>query len=403
MLTQLFQPEPNHLKGLAFAEELMKHGHRVEVLTGFPNYPEGCVYPGYSQALYLREEINGVPIVRVPLYASHDSSGFRRFLNYSSFMLTACFPGLVLIKKPNLVHVYMGPATLALAAMIMKILAGVPYILDIQDLWPDSVTSSGMLKIPGGRSILDLWCRLSYRHAEKIVVLSPGYKKMLLARGVPPSKVEIIYNWCDERAIANSECREKIRKRFSLNGHFNIVYAGNIGHVQALGSVLEAAKILKKRNIDIQFVFIGDGADTNRLERMADEAELTNVCFFPRQTSSVASSVIAAADAVLVHLRDNDLGRIGIPQKTQTYMASGRPVLLAMKGDAADMIRHANAGIVCDPENPGDIAYAAEALFNMPYEKRESLGRNGRAYYEEHFSFRIGVQKMARLFDETAK
>ena len=401
LLTQLFQPEPNHLKGLNFARGLANMGHEIEVLTGFPNYPQGYIYPGYRQRWRFKEIMEGIPVIRVPLYPSHNSSGLLRFINYVSFMLTATAPGLFSVQRPDVVHVYLGPATLAVPAMVLRLLLRVPYILDIQDLWPESVTSSGMLKIPGGGKIIDLLCRITYRYASKIIVLSPGYKSRLEMRGVDPAKIEVIYNWSDETVISNRSCHEEVLKRFDQDGRFKLIYAGNLGPLQALDAVLEAAALLKTRNSLVRLTFVGDGAEADQLKKKALERALTNVDFIPRQSPSVAACLIAAADAALVHLRDDDLGRIGIPQKVQAYMALGIPVLLAMKGDAADLISRAEAGVVSDPENPESIAAAIDALCRMPREEKERLGRNGRAFYKKTCSFEVGLRRTAAVLFES--
>ncbi len=375
----------------------------MEVLTGFPNYPEGKIYPGYRQSLRFQEVRDGIRIIRVPVYPSHNSSGMARAANYMSFMSTSIVPGLFRIKKPDVVHVYQGPATLALPAMILRLLFKVPFVLDVQDLWPDSVISSGMLKLSGVVGILDFWCRLTYTYAAKIVVLSPGYKKALVARGVEPDKIEVVYNWCDEKAAADEARRNQVHDRLAPNGQLVVVYAGNMGPVQALSAVIDAAGILQEHGSGIRFVLVGDGADVEKLKRRAGEMALKNVEFIPRQSPEMARCFIEEADAVLVHMKDDGLGRMGIPQKTQAYMAAGRPIIMAVKGDASELVLRAHAGIVCDSENPESIASAVKTLSRMPEEERESLGRNGRKFYEEHLSFRIGVRRMAGLFEEIAR
>lgn len=402
MITQLFQPEPNHLKGLAFARELVRLGHDVEVLTGFPNYPGGKIYPGYRQRWYQRETIDGVSIIRVPVYPDHSSSGFRRALCYASLALTACIPGLFLVRRPDVVHVYQGPATLALPAMILSLLRGVPYVLDIQDLWPESVMSSDMLTVKWLKLPLTMWCNLTYKLSAMIVVLSPGYEEILVSRGCSRSKVKVVYNWCDEGQLHNGDSGEQRRDTFGLTGRFSVVYAGNMGRVQALDAVLDAADLLKKDYQDIMFVFVGDGVDASRLENIASSRGLNNVRFIPRQPASEIGAVLDNACALLIHLRDDPQHRGIIPQKTQAYLAAGRPIIMGVKGDAADLVEEAGAGIACEPQNPLSIAEALKELHDMLPEKREEMGRNGLIYYEKHLSFRVGLDKMISIFAGTA-
>jgi len=402
LITQLFQPEPNHLKGLAFAKELVRLGHEVEVLTGFPNYPGGKIYPGYRQRWSARESIDGISVIRVPLYPDHSGSGLRRMLCYLSLAFSASLPGLFSVRRPDVVHVYQGPATLALPAMLLRLLRGVPYLLDVQDLWPESVTSSGMLSLPGLTFCLNRWCDLAHRLAAKIVVLSPGYKRALTARGVPADKIEVVYNWSSESRDGAPALEDKTADPFGLDGRFTVVYAGNLGRVQALDAVLESAALLQKGYPDVLFLLVGDGIETERLKELACRQGLSNVRFIPRLPVSQIGSILEKADALLIHLRDDPLCRVGIPQKTQAYLAAGRPILVGVKGDAADLVLEAKSGIACEPEQPASIAAAVKQLHGLTPLEREQMGQNGATYYQRHLAFSVGVKRMEDLFKGTA-
>ena len=188
MLTQWFDPEPT-FKGLAFAKELVRLGHEVEVLTGFPNYPGGELYEGYKIRLIQRENIDGISVLRVPLYPSHDGSALRRIANYVSFAFSAAFIGALLVKPADVMYVYHPPATVGFAASVIGMVRRIPFVYDIQDLWPDTLAATGMLNNPSILKLVDSGCRFIYRHAAKIVVLSPGFKEMLITRGVPAKKI----------------------------------------------------------------------------------------------------------------------------------------------------------------------------------------------------------------------
>ncbi len=165
ILSQFFAPEPN-FKGLPFARELVRRGHEVEVLTGFPNYPGGRLYPGYRVRPWRREIIGGIAVNRVPLYPSHDRSAVRRAANYASFALSASVLGPWLVKKPDVVYVYHPPATVGLPAMALRALCRCPLVYDVQDLWPDTVASSRMMGNRRLISALDRCCRLVYLITE---------------------------------------------------------------------------------------------------------------------------------------------------------------------------------------------------------------------------------------------
>jgi colanic acid biosynthesis glycosyl transferase WcaI len=175
-LTQWFDPEPGS-KGLAFARADVHRGHEVEVLTGFPNYPGGRLYPGYRLKLRQRELMEGIPIVRVPLYPSHDGSVINRVANDISFALAAATVGVSSVQRPDVAYVYYPPATSAFPAIVLKAFRGVPFVLDIMDLWPDTLAATGMV---AGQSVLRAvarGCRLAYRSAARIAVVTPGFKR----------------------------------------------------------------------------------------------------------------------------------------------------------------------------------------------------------------------------------
>jgi glycosyltransferase involved in cell wall biosynthesis len=402
MLTQLFQPEPNHLKGIAFARELVERGHDVEILTGFPNYPGGKLYPGYRMRRAQRELMDGIPVNRVALYPSHDRSGIRRFLNYASFAMSAGLQGSFHVRAPDVIHVYQGPATLAAPAMVLGRQFRAPYVLDVQDLWPDSVAASGMLKIPGGLPLLHRWCDRTYRNAAEIVVLSEGYRDTLVKRSVPREKLHVIYNWTDECEYPDEIPSDPAEGVFDPTGKFNIVYAGNLGSVQNLSSVLRAAARLNEDLPHVRFVLVGGGVEQQALQRLAVDLRLTNVRFVPRQPAAKIRQILSRADALLMHLRDAPLSGIGIPQKTQAYLSAGRPILAALPGEAGEMVMQAGAGIQIPPDEPEAMVRGVRELACRTEAQLAEMGRRGRSFYESKLSFRVGVSRMEAVFQKAA-
>lgn len=399
MLMQWFSPEPN-FKGLAFAKELIRRGHEVQVMTGFPNYPGGKLYPGYRVRLVQYESIDGISIIRVPLYPSHDGSSIKRIVNYVSFALSAALLAPLLTKRADIAYVFHSPATIALPAMVLKLFRGLPFIYDINDLWPDSLAASNMLSNRFMLKCVDLWCDLTYRIANHIVVVAPGVKSKLVERGIPESKVDVIYNWCDEVQQVY-ERNEAVALDLGLSGRFNLIFAGTMGKVQGLDAVIDAAKIVHQQQPRIQFVFIGGGVEADRLNGRVTIECIANCLFLPRRPVSEIGEILAVADAVLVHLQDTPLFSITIPSKTAAYMAAARPLLMAVRGDAADLVKKANAGICCMPENPEEIAKAVLDLYAKPNIEREQLGLNGKQFYDREISLSVGAEKFERVFYNT--
>ncbi|WP_257314211.1 glycosyltransferase family 4 protein [Geothrix fuzhouensis] len=400
LLTQYFDPEPM-LKGLPFAKELVRQGHEVEVLTGFPNYPGGEFYPGYRLRLFQREVIDGITVLRVPLYPSHDAGGFRRMANYLSFASAAAILGPWIVRRPDVIYAYHGHAPIGFPAWIIGLVRRAPFVLDIQDLWPDSIMASGMLPVrfKGLVPMVAAWCRFMYRRATKIAVLSPGFKKVLVSRGVPEGKVEVIPNWCDEIQTQPGVIRPD--EAALMEGRFNVVMAGNMGKMQGLDVVLDAAQMLSIIEPAIQFVLVGGGVEQPYLQARAASLGLTNVLFLPRRPVQEIGALLHRAEALLVHLKNDPLFAITIPSRTQTYLAIGCPILCGVRGDGADLVRESGAGFYFEPEHPESLVEAVLALHRLPPEARAKLGDRGRHFYAERLSIEVGTEAFLALFATT--
>ncbi|CAM4152412.1 glycosyltransferase family 4 protein [Deinococcus marmoris] len=401
LITQWFDPEPS-FKGLLFAQELRRQGHQVEVLTGFPNYPGGKVYPGYRIRPFQREVMDGIPILRVPLYPSHDGSGVKRALNYLSFAVSASI-GTLFINRPDVAYVYHPPATVSLPAIVLQALRGVPFVYDIQDLWPDTLAATGMMQNPKVMSAVGLWMRQVYKHAAHITVLSEGFKQRLIERGVPEKKLTVIPNWTDEGQINLTELDMQRIHALGFGNHFNVVFAGTMGKAQALDTVLDAADLLRESQPDARFILIGGGVEVEKLQMETQRRNLSNVVFLPRRPPSEIGEILGAADALLVHLRDDPLFAITIPSKTQAYMMVGRPILMGVRGNAADMVEKAGAGFVFEPEKPQALADAVVRLMQIPKTKRSEMGEAGQDFYWKHLSLTTGTKNFIDLFSDVSE
>lgn len=400
LLTQWFDPEPT-FKGLLFAKQLQAEGHEVEVITGFPNYPGGKLYAGYKQRWLQTELIDGIRVNRVPLYPSHDGSGVKRALNYVSFAVTSCLFGLFMAKKAQVIYAYHPPLTVGISAVFIGFFRRIPVVYDIQDMWPDTLQATGMLNNKKALAFVASICGWIYRRASALVVLSPGFKKLLLARGVPAHKVSVIYNWCDASALIQPQIVNK--RPIEMENHFNVVFAGTMGKAQALDSVLKAAAVVQKTNTKVKFVFVGGGVEVEHLKTVARELLLNNVLFIPRMPMSEVGQVLVAADVLLVHLRNDPLFEITVPSKTQAYMAVGKPILMAVSGDAANLIEEASCGLAVQAENETAIAEAVLTLAAMPYDALVAMGRRGAKYYQEDLSLEVGVKKFVEVFEDVAR
>ncbi len=400
LLTQWFEPEPT-FKGLVFARELLGQGFEVEVVTGFPNYPGGKLYPGYRIRWLQREVIDGVQVTRLPLYPSHSQNALGRIVNYVSFSASALFYGVFRAKRPDVIYAYHPPLTVGIAASLIRLFRRVPVVYDIQDMWPDTLRATGMVSNSRVLEVVAGICQAVYRSVDHIVVLSPGFRRLLVERGVPERKVEVIYNWCDEASIGNPDGEAPIG--FPASDRFSIVFAGNMGKAQALDAVLAAAEIVQKKVPEICFVFIGGGVEVDNLKTVAQEKRLDNVRFLKAVPMAEVGAVLSKANALLVHLRKDPLFTITIPSKTQAYMAVGKPLLMAVEGDVADLVNAAGCGVIAEPENPESIADAAVTLCSLSSLERNAMAERSKQYYQSQLSLKVGVQKFAAIFRQLAK
>jgi glycosyltransferase involved in cell wall biosynthesis len=394
-LTQWFEPESHVIKGLKFVRALRAAGHQVTVVTGFPNYPSGRLYPGYRLQPFQRERIEDVDVIRLPLYPSHDSSSFRRSLNYLSFFLSALAYLLVRCERYDLAYVYHPPITVGLAAATAGLVRPLPFILDVQDLWPDTLAATGMA---GGRRLTPLigkLCAFVYWRAQAIVAQSEGIRQALAARGVPAGRLTTIHNW----AVAEPE---RARQAQSLVPHrFVVVYGGNLGLAQGLKTVLDAAVRLRDTRPDILIRLYGDGVEASSLRARARALDLPNLEIHASVGKAEIDDLFARADALLVHLADHPLFTITVPSKIQAYLAAGRPIAAGIAGEAARLLLDSGAALVAPPGDPEALAQAIASLADMPAEARRRMGLRGRRYYLRNLAFRQGVHRTLRLLDGT--
>lgn len=401
LLMQWFDPEPQ-VKGLVFAKKLRDLGHQVEVLTGFPNYPGGDVYPGYSIKLFQVEMMDGIRIMRVPLYPSHDGSSFRRILNYVSFGITSCLAGLCLVSRPAVIYACGPPVTVGVSASLISLFRRVPFVYDVQDLWPDSLAATGMLKNSYALKVIKKVCDWVYSRAGHITVQSPGVRDRLVNCGLGEEKVSVIFNWCDESSTDNqlpvTNKPNRLNSTEKSQRIFDVLFAGNMGKAQEMDAILESGLILKIENPSIRLLLLGGGVEVTRLKKMVEDLAITNVKFLPRIPMAEVGAVLASADALLVHLKDDPLFRITIPAKTQAYMAAGKPILMAVAGDATQLILGSGAGICAQPANARSIADAIMKLASLEPEKLHEMGESGRSFYWKKLSLDVGVRKFLTVF-----
>jgi glycosyltransferase involved in cell wall biosynthesis len=405
-LTQWFSPEQESSRGLSFAKWLQKRGHDVTVLTGFPNYPGGRLYPGYRLRLRQWDEVEGVRVLRVPLYPNHDRSAFKRSLNYLSFAASATIIGLPSIGQVDVIYAMATPPTVGLPPLLRNMYRGVPYVFNVTDVYPEAVVDSGMLNGSHTKWLFDRLirslCRLVYGRATFVTAISNGYKEILVERGLSKERVHAVYNWVDEDLFRPVSPDPSLARQLGLEGRFNLIYAGNLGRFQGLHTVIRAAALIQHIP-EIQIVLVGTGQLDAELRSLVVELGLTNVRFVGRIDQQSMPQIYSLADGLLIHLNDLSFLRATVPGKTQISLAAGRPILIAARGESVDIILASRGGLACDPENERALADLIMNFFRIPLADREAMGRRAREYYMQHMSMDSGARKIEALLEQAAR
>jgi colanic acid biosynthesis glycosyl transferase WcaI len=399
ILTQLFSPEPD-LKCLPLAKELIFKGYEVEVLTGYPHYPGGKLYSGYKMKFFSREFISGIRVNRVPLFIDHSSSAVKRILNYFSFAFSASFIGVFCVKKPDVIYVYHAPATIAIPAILFKWIYRSKIFYDINDFWPDSLKSSGMVKNKIILELVGIYCNLSYFYFDHINVVSKGFKQKLLKIGVSKRKVSVIYNWSLPISSENSDSFLKYESIFT--DYFTILYAGNIGKAQSLDVIINAALELKSNGVDsIKFIILGDGVEMENIQEQIVMHQLQDLVILTGQISSLhVGKFLDSASTLLLHLKKDPLYEITIPSKLGAYLNSGKPILCGVSGETAELVVDSGAGLCFEPSNHIDLITKTIRIFELSPKEQLKMGNNGRDFYRENFSFMIGSEKIIDIIKD---
>ena len=390
-LSQWFDPEFT-FKGLSFVQKLSEE-YDVEVLTGFPNYPHGRLFEGYKLNLYQFELLSYTPVHRVFLYPSHNSNPYARSLNYISFFISCFFFLLFNARRFDIVYVYHPPILPALAASLFKSLHKYKLVVDIQDLWPDTLLATGMFSKGFFFNIISFICGSVYRASDLLFVLSNGFKSELFSRGVPVHKIYVVYNWCNEKFVNHPFDTSTILPSTG----FNIVYLGNMGPAQDLFSAVDALRYLPTDS-SVNLILVGTGLHFRQLEILSFSNH--RLVVFPSVSPYAAYLLMRESDACLVHLKSDPLFSITIPSKTQAYLFSGAPIVMSCEGEALDIVKHFEVGMVSKPGDPKALAAVFQQISNLPIEQLEKFRSNALSLYHSRMSFERGTYSICSLLSQ---
>jgi colanic acid biosynthesis glycosyl transferase WcaI len=386
------------------AQNWAREGHQVSILTGFPNHPTGIVpdeWRARLRRLVYREKVGCIDVFRTWLWPLPNRKAHERIRNYTSFFVSAAVRGLTL-PRPDVVIATSPQLLVALAGWWLAFARRLPFVFEVRDLWPESLTAVG---IGDQNSLLHLTLKavagFLYERAHRIVVVTPAFREYLIEHWrIAPEKISVVENgveadtFCPQAGESNLELRAQIQ----AEGKFLVGYVGTMGMAHGLETLLDAAQQLSSQNPSIQFVLIGEGAEKERIQKLAQIRGIQNIRFFDQQSRERIPALISACDCCLVLLKKADVFKTVIPTKMLEFMSCARPVILAVEGQARKILEEAEAGIAVEPENATQLAQAVATLAaNRDRSRRQ--GVSGREYILEHYSRKSTAEKYSGILE----
>jgi colanic acid biosynthesis glycosyl transferase WcaI len=403
LMAQHYAPEEVSGAVLAtdLAEDLAALGHEVWFITCAPNYPEGKVYQGYLNKLIQKEKCGDVRVIRVWSFVTKSKKSWQRILNQGTFSFMSIWGGIV-AGKPDVIFSYSPPLPLGITAWKLSKIWNVPWVLRVEDLFPDAAVTTGVLRNEKIISIVYSLEKFLYRHCSHISVISEGFKKIILEKGIPEAKVTVQPVWADPDFIQPSTKLNLFRERLGLNNSFIFLYAGNIGITSSLEDILKTAEKLLD-NKDIRFVLIGEGTKKDEIAEIIQRRSLKNVNLLPFQDREDLPEVMAAADVGVVTLNET-AATYSLPSKVFNIMASARPILSIAphRSELARLVTTKKIGVNIAPNDPASLLIAINRFYENP-EICDVLGTNGRKTLIEEFSRKECTRKYEEMIKEACK
>jgi colanic acid biosynthesis glycosyl transferase WcaI len=395
VVTQYYLPENVQIP-VSLADELARRGHEVRVVTGYPNYPTGRLFPGYRQRFGRTERHGDVAVFRTPIWISHSRNPLGRIASYISFGLSSLSASRFL-RDVDVVYVYATQMTASLAPMLWWKFRGVPFVLHVLDLWPESVNGSGMLGVGPGRFLSGLmgpWLRVTYKSAAATIGPTPTITATLISRGACADSTHTVYNWSTHERPADPS-RERPTRATRL------MYAGNIGEMQDLETVMRAMHLstdIEGLSLDV----FGDGTARADIEKLADDLRLTSVRFHGQVSAERVAEYGKSVDFQLVTLKDIPLFRMTIPSKFQASLAVGVPVITTVGGDLAALVRDRRVGLVAAPGDPTALSVAFRQAASMQEASRLRMRRAAQTLYDTEMSREAAIMTIERILTRAA-
>jgi glycosyltransferase involved in cell wall biosynthesis len=398
VVSQYFWPETFIVNDLV--TKLAAHGHEVVVATGKPNYPDGKVFPGYSATgMQLEKLRSGVDVIRVPIWPRGKGGALNLTFNYLSFVLSGLvyIPWLLRSRPFDVILVFApSPIVQAIPAILMKWLKRAHLAIWIQDLWPESLVATGFVRnrvLLNGVALLVRWI---YAFSDTLLIQSKAFAEPV-AKYAARDKLVYFPNSVDPSSTSDTQ-KEHLPPEVSsiLSQGFNVVFAGNIGKAQAIETLVGAAALLKGE-ADVRIVLVGSGSMLDWAKAQKTRLKLDNLILPGRFSAELMPQLFSQASALLVSLKSSEALAHTIPSKLQAYLAAGRPIIAALRGEGARIVLESGAGVVCEPDNPAELAGCIRKLRALMPEDRVELGCSGRRYFDKNFDMNHQVLRLVEI------
>lgn len=383
VVTQYFWPENFRINDLC--DGLIERGHEVTVYTALPNYPEGEFYKGYSLWGPYHETRGKIKIIRSPLIPRGKNKSLQLALNFFSFFFMASVLAPFLVRgKYDKIFVYEpSPITVAIPGIVLKYLKKAPMFFWVTDLWPESLEATGVVKNKKILGWVARMVRFLYKHSDKILITSKGFAPRVKALGGLESQIVYFPQWAE--ALYSNMPDSNFHDPLIPTSGFKIMFAGNIGSSQDFETIVQAALILREHK-NIFFLILGDGLMKKWAETEVEKNNLqNNFIFLGRKPIEMMPNYYSKADVMLMSLTNTDLFSITVPSKLQSYLASGKPVLAAMNGEGAEIVKKWNAGMVCPATHPKELSETILLMSQLPKAELNQMGKNAFKCYNCEF------------------
>lgn len=383
-VTDNFPPEVNApaTRTYEHCREWVKAGVDVTVITCAPNFPEGRVYDGYKNKLISRESVDGINVIRVWSYIAANEGLVKRSVDYVSFAISSFLTGITV--KADVIIATSPQFFAALSGRWLSFWKRSPWVMEVRDLWPESIKTVGAMEQGWLLNFFEKMELSLYKSAKRVIPVTDSFKRNMISRGVPASKICVIKNGANLKLYKNQESDKELKASLGLDDKFVIGYIGTHGLAHKLDFILNCARVLEDKSI--HFVFIGAGAKKDELIELSKELTLKNVSFLDSVPKQDVWRYISMIDAMVVPLKKSDLFKTVIPSKIFETAAMSTPILLGVDGEARNIIENYGAGLYFEPENETEFLKALGKI------------KQDRNLYQ---SLQQGCLSLARDFDRT--